>query len=179
MPDTHTPHDVNVIGAFALATADQMLDIGPAASAAVLVVLGQAHEGRTINSISRALRVSQSRAVRIADALEEDGLARRVPLMSDRRVVQVRLTRKGRAAAARAQRARNAVLGHTLGALSDDEVAQLAALVSKVLRASTAGHAHAEAICRLCDADGCGHHDGRCPVTAGADDREPAGGFGA
>ncbi|MDX6698589.1 MAG: hypothetical protein QOE65_1986 [Solirubrobacteraceae bacterium] len=170
---TETPHDVNVIGAFALATADGMLDLGPAVSSAALVVLGQAEAGRTINSIARALRVSQSRAVRIADELEETGMARRVPMAEDRRVVHLRLTRRGRAAAARVQLARKGVLEGALGHLSEAEVRQLSRLAAKVLRSTTTGHDHAEAICRLCDADGCGHFDGRCPVTAGADAREP------
>ncbi len=169
MPDTYTSHDVNVIGAFALATADEILGIGPAASSTVLVVLAQAQEeGRTINSIARALRVSQSRAVRIADAVEEAGLGRRVPSPDDGRVVRLTLTRKGRTAAARAQRERNRLLQSALGDLSEREVAQLARLASKVLRSCTTGHEHAESICRLCDAEGCGHFDGRCPVTAGA-----------
>ena len=174
MPDIFTSHDVNVIGAFALATADEMLSIGPAAGSAGLVVLAQVEGGRTINSIARALRVSQSRAVRIADELEDAGLARRVPLAEDRRVVRLQLTRKGRASAARVQRARSVILERTLEALSESELTELSRLASKVLRSCTTGHDHAESICRLCDAYGCGHYDGRCPVTAATSDRDAA-----
>jgi DNA-binding MarR family transcriptional regulator len=174
MAEERTSHDMNVIGAFALATVDEMLAVGPSASSAVLVVLGQAEEGRTINSIARALRVSQSRAVRIADSLEQTGMARRVQLPEDRRVVRLQLTRKGKAAATRVQHARNAILERTLEDLSESEVKQLSRLVSRVLRSSTRGHYHAESICRLCDAVGCGHFDGRCPVSAGASARDSA-----
>jgi DNA-binding MarR family transcriptional regulator len=174
MPDACTSHDVNVIGAFALATTDELLSIGPAASSAGLVVLGQVEGGRTINSIARALRVSQSRAVRIADELEGSGLARRVPLAEDRRVVRLELTREGRAAAMLVQRARNTILERALEGLTEAEVKELSRLASKALRARTMGHHHAESICRLCDADGCGHHHGRCPVSAGAGDRDLA-----
>jgi DNA-binding MarR family transcriptional regulator len=178
VPQTYDPHDLNVIGAFALATADQLLASAAdssgseGASNAALVTLAQADEGRTINSLAQALRVSHSRAVRIGDGLERDGLARRVPSSADGRVVHLRLTAKGKAAARRVRRARGLLLEDRLTTLDASEVAELARLASKVLYASATGRERALAICRLCDAVACGHFEGACPVTNGADAHE-------
>jgi len=169
-----TPHDLNVIGAFSLAIADQLLDSAEevsrtaGAQAAALITLSQESDGRSINEMARALRVSHSRAVRIADALERERLVKRVPSQLDGRAVVLRPTRKGHATAARIQQARAAQLALAVGTLKDREIVDLARLAAKVLEANVRPPERAFAICRLCDADGCGHFEGRCPVTIGA-----------
>ena len=182
MPHTGSGHDINVIGAFALGMADALSAAAAqsaqvaGASPAALVALGQVKGGRTINSLAMSLRVSHSRAVRTADALEAAGLARRVPSARDGRVVHLRLTRKGTAAAARIQQARGELLREAVDRLTPAEVAELSRLASKVLTSTTTGREHAHATCRLCDAVACGHYIGTCPVTAAANSREsPAG----
>ena len=119
-----------------------------------------------------SLRVSHSRAVRTADALESAGLARRVPSAQDGRAVRLRLTRKGLAGAAKVEKARARMLVAAMDHLTQAEVSELSRLVSKVLTGSTTGRKHAHSICRLCDAVACGHDIGTCPVTIGADARE-------
>lgn len=167
-------HDLNVIGAFALTTADKLHDnaerISETDGAAAAAVGALAHyaDGETIIALATSLRVSHSRAVRIADSLEQAGLARRVPEPDDRRAVRVRLTAKGKRLAGEMQAARVGVLDAALAALTAKERQQLARLASKALQATTAGRAEALATCRLCDALACGHFEGRCPVTAGA-----------
>jgi DNA-binding MarR family transcriptional regulator len=179
MSNAYSPHDVNVIGAFALATADRLTDTATqisgadGAASAALASLAHYEQGQTINGLAVALRVSHSRAVRIGDALERDGLARRSSAPDDRRAVRLRLTGKGKRVAARVKAARAAVLGDTLAALGPDEVSEFARLASKVLESVTTGRAHAHTICRLCDAIACGHFEGHCPVTNGASAREP------
>ena len=173
-------HDLNVIGAFALTTADKLQDNAAhvsqadGAAAAALGALAHHTEGETIASLAASLRVSHSRAVRIADALERDGLARRVPERDDRRAVRLRLTRKGKRLASRMQSARIALLDDALASLSARERAELARLAEKVLENVTQGRDHARATCRLCDAVACGHFEGRCPVTIGASAHEAA-----
>lgn len=174
VPETRDAHDINVIGAFALAIADgiseaaeQTSHVGGAGSAA-LVALTQLKGGRTINELALSLRVSHSRAVRIGDALESAGLARRVRSAGDGRVVQLRLTRKGVSAAGKVRRARAKVLETAVDHLTQAEVSELSRLGSKVLMATATGREQAHSICRLCDADACGHYVGTCPVTCGA-----------
>src|SRR4051794_1599883 len=112
--------------------ADDLLDAAAheskveGARAAAVVVLSQFPDGRTINSLATALRVSHSRAVRIADALEAEGLARRVAGSDDGRVVRLRLTRKGNAEAVRVQRSRAALIERALTTLTRRERIQLA-----------------------------------------------------
>jgi MarR family transcriptional regulator, negative regulator of the multidrug operon emrRAB len=172
--DAHDAHDINVIGAFALAMADSLNEAAEEAShtagagSAALVALTQLKGGRTINELAMSLRVSHSRAVRIGDALESAGLARRVPSAEDARVVQLRLTRKGMSAAGKVQRARVRMLETAVDRLTQAEVSELSRLVSKVLMATTTDREQAHSTCRLCDADACGHHIGTCPVTCGA-----------
>jgi MarR family transcriptional regulator, negative regulator of the multidrug operon emrRAB len=174
VPDRHDAHDINVIGAFALAIADGLNEIAEQSSqvvgagSAALVALAQLKGGRTINELAMSLRISHSRAVRIGDALESARLARRVPSAEDGRVVQLRLTRKGMSAAGEVQRARARMLETAVDHLTQAEVSELSRLVSKVLMATTTGREQAHSICRLCDADACGHYIGTCPVTCGA-----------
>jgi hypothetical protein len=59
-------------------------------------------------------------------------------------------------------------------ALDPAERAELARLHEKILSAVTDGRATAGRTCRLCDIDVCGHYEGRCPVTRGADAAEAA-----
>jgi DNA-binding MarR family transcriptional regulator len=172
MRDAYISREANVIGAFLLAAGDRLRDSAvlssrrSGAGAPALVVLGQAGAGHTIDVLARALGVSHSRAVRIVDDLEDDGLARRQPSPDDGRAVEVQLTRKGREAARRVQQARSAALESALADLSAAEVAQLARLAAKVLGTCMTRREEAHAICRLCDEVACGHLDGRCPVTS-------------
>lgn len=173
-------HDLNVIGAFAVAAADQLHDSAAScaptsgASASALIALTQIREGRTIAALAGSLRVSHSRTVRIADDLEARGLVKRVPADFDGRAVHLRLTRKGLATAETMQHARLRLLEETVAVLTSDEVSELARITAKVLMATTTGRRHAQAICRLCDAEVCGFERGECPVTIGADVAEAA-----
>jgi hypothetical protein len=59
-------------------------------------------------------------------------------------------------------------------ALDPAERAELARLTEKLLATLTDGRVTAGHICRLCDAEACGHYEGRCPVTRAADAAEEA-----
>ncbi|MGH2844754.1 MAG: MarR family transcriptional regulator, partial [Thermoleophilaceae bacterium] len=71
--------------------------------------------------------------------------------------------------------ARAGALEDALAELDANERAELARLHEKVLSALTEGRSSARRICRLCDAEACGHREGRCPVTRAADAAERAG----
>ncbi len=176
-------HAANVLGACALAVADALGPAlrdeaaagGPSRPAALVALLNFA-SGAPVDVLRRALGLTHSRTVRVVDALEADGLVRRRRSADDGRVVLVDLTRGGRRAAERLLRRRAAVLEPLLAGLDAGEQAQVARLLGGVLVQLTGGRDDARAICRLCDADACGHHDGRCPVTIAADAAEARGG---
>jgi MarR family transcriptional regulator, negative regulator of the multidrug operon emrRAB len=173
------PHEANLLGAIALAVAERTDEAvrtaashGGAAPAAI-VALATFLDGSSLDAMRRPLGLSHSAAVRLADRLAGAGLVRREP-GADGRSVSIRLTAEGAQLALRIRAAREAVLESVLAPLSVRERAQLTALHEKLLAGITAGRADAGHICRLCDADACGHELGRCPVTQAADLAEAA-----
>jgi MarR family transcriptional regulator, negative regulator of the multidrug operon emrRAB len=165
-------HDLNVIGALTVVLGDRLRDATEEASGmggALPAALSALHEwagGRTIETLAGGLRLSHSRTVRVVDRLEADGLARRAPDPADGRGVLVELTPAGRRAGARVLDARAAALED---AVPLEDRRALAQIAERALARATTGRRAAGAICRLCDAHACGHHDGRCPVTRAAD----------
>jgi DNA-binding MarR family transcriptional regulator len=172
-------HDLNVIGAFAVVLGDRIRDATEDASGmggALPAALSALHEwagGRTIETLAGGLRLSHSRTVRVVDKLEARGLARRARDPVDGRGVLVELTPAGRRAGARVLEARAAALEDAVPAEDRHALAQIA---ERGLARATTGRRAAGAICRLCDADACGHHEGLCPVTRAADAAEAARG---
>jgi DNA-binding MarR family transcriptional regulator len=170
-------HDLNVIGALVVVLGDRIRDATEEASGmggalpAALTALHEWAGGRTIETLAGGLRLSHSRTVRVVDRLEERGLARRARDPRDGRGVLVHLTPAGRRAGRRVLDARAAALEQ---AVAEAERGALAEIAERLLAPATTGRRAAGAICRLCDAHACGHHDGRCPVTRAADAAESA-----
>lgn len=175
--EQETGRQANLLGALSLTLADRLraaaeLGAGQGGSApAALVSLAGYLDGRPIDALRDPLGLSHSAAVRVVDRLVEAGLARRRP-GSDRRSVAVELTAAGRRAGARAVTARRKALEQALAALDAEERIELTRLHEKLLAALTDSRATARNTCRLCDIDACGHKEGRCPVTRGADAAE-------
>ena len=173
------PREANLLGAASLAVSDRVRTaaeqaVGQGGSApAALISLAGYLEGGPIDSLRAPLGLTHSAAVRVVDRLVAAGLAQRRE-GADRRSVAVALTPAGREAAERAANARAAAVETALDALDPAERAELARLHEKLLGALTDGRAAAGNICRLCDADACGHYEGRCPVTRAADAAEEA-----
>lgn len=170
----HASHLPNVLGALGLAVADDVAAAvvgeagGPLSLPAAVAVLGTWGAGSTVDGLATALGLTHSRAVRVADRLEADGLLQRRRSREDARAVLLVPTPRGRRAAAALLAAREAALEAWLAPLDAGERAQFGALVDKVLEARAAGGALLPVrSCRLCDAAGCGHPAG-CPVTRGA-----------
>jgi DNA-binding MarR family transcriptional regulator len=178
MQATAVGHDENVIGAAVLLVADRMRQaVEPVtgttgASAAGLTALLAWADGAHIDALAAGLRLSHSRAVRVVDGLERDGLAVRTADRTDGRRALVRLTRTGRATAERVLDARSAALRDVLATLTEDQRRALADAAEAILHEGAVSRAEARAICRLCDARACGHLRGGCPATAGAGARE-------
>ena len=173
-------HDLNVIGALAVVLGDHIRDATEDATGmggALPAALSALHEwagGRPIETLAGGLRLSHSRTVRVVDRLEADGLARRERDPVDGRSVLVQLTAAGRSAGRRVLDARAEAIEGCVAALAPGDRRELAGLAEQLLAAATTGRRAAGAICRLCDAHACGHHDGHCPVTRAADAAESA-----
>ena len=170
-------HDLNVIGAMAVVLGDRIRDATEQASGmggalpAALVSLHEWAGGRSIDTLAGALRLSHSRAVRVVDRLEAQGLASRTRDPGDGRGVLVHLTPAGHRAGRRVLEARADALE---GTFAQDDRHALAAIAERTLAQATTGRRAAGAICRLCDSHACGHDEGLCPVTQSADAAEAA-----
>ncbi len=175
---THT-RDANLLGAVSLAVLDRMGEATRAASGhggsapAALAALTTYLEGSSIDALARALGLTHSAAVRLVDRLEGAGLLRRERGV-DGRSVAIVVTDAGRETGRAVLAEREQALDAALGVLDAGDRAELARLHELLLAGFTTGRAAARTICRMCDPDACGHHDGRCPVTLAADRAEAA-----
>jgi DNA-binding MarR family transcriptional regulator len=160
----HTSREANLLGALSLAVAGRF---DASSEAAALVALHVYLGGRPIEALRRVLHLSHPATVRLVDRLEQRGLVRRAP-GADRRTVALTLTASGAAGARDVLARREQALDEVLDHLGDAERAALAPLLERLLGGLVADRADARRICRLCDAEACGHWEGRCPVTRAA-----------
>jgi DNA-binding MarR family transcriptional regulator len=173
MPEAYISQVANRLGALALTLADDIREATEMATGlaggmpAALVSLHEWADGRSVDVLAYAMRVSHSRAVRVVDRLEADGLARREPDSRDGRRTLVRIEPAGRELAQRALEARARVLELAVARLEDPSA--LDRQLEALLYATTVDLRAAMATCRLCNARVCGHDDGLCPVTRAAD----------
>lgn len=162
--------EANLLGALSLHAADRIRsaisDRAPGAGEgpAGLMALATFMEGGSIEELRRVLGLSHSATVRLVDKLERSGLVRR-RAAEDARAVSIALTADGRRVASQIREARMRALAKVLEPLSAVERDDLARLHEKLLAGAVAGGEERGRICRLCDAEACGHRDGCCPVT--------------
>jgi DNA-binding MarR family transcriptional regulator len=180
MPEAYISQVANRLGASALTLSDAIRDAVEEATgiagggSAALVSLSEWADGRSVDVLAQAMRVSHSRAVRVVDRLEAAGLARREPDPSDGRRALVRLEPAGRELATRALEARSRGLLSAVAELGAADLRELDRLLAALLDATTTDTGAAMKTCRLCDAHTCGHYEGLCPVTRAADRRRTA-----
>ena len=160
--------DLNVIGAFALALADdfksamQDLAEGNESTCAALIVIGQ-ESGLSVDRLSKILRLSQPGTVRLIDRLAEARLVER-KTGSDRRSVALRLTDAGKRQVKSLLVGRQHALVQALRDLDPGERQVLAAIADKVLRGVNHTPVECDRRCRLCDDGTC--PDETCPMIA-------------
>ncbi len=152
----------------ALERASGLSGSGTAALLALEEFLGDEHVGR----LAEVLGLTHSGAVRLVMALEREGLAERRE-GGDRRRVEVRLTRKGRARAARARAARDSLVASSTTGLTPAERRSLEPLLAKMTEARVRARLEQRRQgetgpwwCRTCDFTACGRDEGRCPARA-------------
>ena len=159
--------DLNVIGAFALALADdfkgamQDLADGNESACSALIVIGQ-ESGLSVDRLSRILGLSQPGTVRLVDRLAEAKLVER-KTGSDRRSVALRLTDAGKRQVKSLLVGRQHALSQALRGLDDWERSTLAAIAGKVLRGLEHSEVECDRRCRLCDDTSC--PDETCPMV--------------
>jgi DNA-binding MarR family transcriptional regulator len=90
------------------------------------------HGERTMSELAELLGAPLSTASGIGERLARRGLVKRQRRADDRRVVVVRFTRKGATAAGKLREQVEGLMRRVAGALTEDEQAQLLALVAKV-----------------------------------------------
>jgi DNA-binding MarR family transcriptional regulator len=158
--------DLNVIGAFALALADDLknamedLADGNQSACAALIVIGQ-ESGLSVDRLSKILGLSQPGTVRLVDRLAGAKLVER-KTGTDRRSVALRLTEAGRRQVRSLLVGRRHALLQALRALDDWERSTLTAIADKVLRGLGHSEVECDRRCRLCDDDSC--PDANCPM---------------
>lgn len=161
--------DLNVIGAFALALADDFKDAmedlaeGNESACAALIVIGQ-ESGLSVDRLSKILKLSQPGTVRLIDRLAEGKLVER-KTGTDRRSVALRLTEAGKRQVKSLLVGRQHALVQALRGLDEWERSTLTAIASKVLRGLEHGPIECDRRCRLCDDHAC--PDETCPMMAG------------
>src|SRR5215831_5814404 len=97
----------------------------------VALLLLQRHGERTMSELAEVLGAPLSTASGIGERLARRGLVKRQRRPEDRRVVVVQLTRKGETAAGKLREHIDGLLQRVAGALTEDELAQLFALLTK------------------------------------------------
>ena len=166
-------HESNVFGTISLAVVDRMLAAcrhetsSSGESAAGIVAAATFLSGASIEELSRAVGLTHSATVRLVDRLEARGELERLP-GRDGRSVSIVATRKGGESAQRVLAAREKAVEEILAPLTSTERRQLSDLHAKLLGGVVRTGAMPTNVCRLCDADGCGHAAGICPVTEAA-----------
>ena len=166
----------NLVGAWtlrAVTTLDDALadasGLGLADCAALVSLLNYA-EGENIATLRRGLRLSQPGSAHAVERLVRLGLVERQPSPSDRRAVVLVLTAAGNQRACAVLAARRAAMSELLAPLAAGERAALEGTLDKLLSARSIDVDTARHVCRLCDADACGHPGG-CPVTRSVEAR--------
>jgi DNA-binding MarR family transcriptional regulator len=98
----------------------------------VMAALWRRREGITMTELSRMLLVSNGNATAVVDRLEKDGLARRTPLASDRRTVQVAMTDAGLRQFETLAAGHEAEVNGLFSRLTEAEIEQLTGLLKKL-----------------------------------------------
>lgn len=177
----HDLRTANLLGAAALTIADRLREraadaAGTSVSGAAALITLVSYPDLTVTELGARIGLSQPAAARMVDGLVAQGMVER-RAGSTGRSVSVHLTRRGRAVAGRAQRAREAELVQAVGRLAPDERTALTRALEQLLYGlyglmDAPGAEHV--VCRLCDRSACLGEGLPCPVGRAAHDARDA-----
>jgi MarR family transcriptional repressor of emrRAB len=173
----------NLLGAASTALADATEEsvlaaagLDGSAPAALVAFLDFSPHG-SIRALSRILGLTHSGTVRLADRLVAAGYVERRPGV-DARSLTLTLTPAGRAVAWQIRAAREGALIGALQELTGPHRAALTEICEQLIATLTrlrleqraaGGEPRGGAICRMCDFEACGRHDGNCPAARAAE----------
>jgi MarR family transcriptional regulator, negative regulator of the multidrug operon emrRAB len=165
----HRERAANVVGAFATALGDRLaersrLTVRHGASAPAALAAAANYDALSIERLRHILGLSHPGTVRLVDRLQADGLVVRRPV-ADGRVVDVRLTARGRARVKRLFSEREALVDDALAGLAPAERDTVVDLLGRMLDATIDDTTQAESTCRLCRHHAC-NATGGCPIAA-------------
>lgn len=175
------PRLANILGAFAVALADEIREAteraaGMAGAApAALVALDQFLAGCPTEDLAQVMGLTHSGAVRLVDRLLDAGLVERRS-GRDGRSGSIVLTASGRGLSRQVMAARAGAVEAVLAGLGGDASRGLVALTEKLVANLTAVRLRTLAsrdeprgwMCRLCDLDSCRRPQGKCPAANAA-----------
>ncbi|HSF63881.1 MAG TPA: MarR family transcriptional regulator [Paracoccaceae bacterium] len=98
----------------------------------VMAALWRRREGVTMSDLSRMLLVSNGNATAVVDRLEKDGLARRTPLVTDRRTVHVALTDEGLRVFEGLAASHEAEVNALFAGLTEDDIDAMTAILKRM-----------------------------------------------
>lgn len=142
-----------------------------ASAPAALITIGH-HPGLSIESLRNALGITHSGTVRLIDRLEADELVRRQK--QGERAVRLQLTRRGRRAVERLERARLAAVTDLVATLLPEQQRQLEDILARLLSIRTHSEEDLRRICRLCSFEACESRGMNCPVADAARQHLPS-----
>jgi MarR family transcriptional repressor of emrRAB len=165
---TRWQREANLLGVLVLELAGRMAaataeaaSMGAGAPAAIAAL--RLYPGCTIDDLRRVVGLSHPGAVRLVDRLQRAGLVER-RRGDDARTVALVATAAGEDVAARILDARQTAIGDVLAQLDEDGRRALEPLLERLVSGLAGDRLTARRVCRLCDADACGHPQ-RCPIT--------------
>lgn len=171
MPDRSDSQTLNMLGAMALALADQIAACAQAAStlhdsaASALVAIAN-HPGEPVDAIRRTLGLTHSGAVRLIDGLEAAGLVERRRSDRDARAIALWATPAGKRSVSKILAARAELLEPVLAGMSRADKQAVGALLKRALANLTDNRDRARSICRFCEEGVCRPRG--CPVEQAA-----------
>lgn len=157
----------NLLGAFALAASDRLLEatsaVGESPSVDAALVALRNHPGESIRTLQSVLGLTHSGTVRLLDGLEAAELVeRRRGMEGDARAVAVWPTAKGKKRAEALLMARTKALEEILEGVDDSSRTVLEQALRQMLDNLTNGPPSARRICRFCEERVC--RPAGCPV---------------
>jgi DNA-binding MarR family transcriptional regulator len=118
------------------------------------------HPNACIKELAQGLSVSHPAAVKLVERLEAKGLIARSPHKTDRRMVQLSVTRSGARQASAVIRARSRAIEKLLAAAGEECSCNLMACLEAFIKAAVAEERDRNGVCLHCGTN----HDPDCPA---------------
>lgn len=155
----------NVISAFVLRLADQLVDVSDSLmprreTARAVAYIGRT-KGGTVRTLSHHIGLSHPATVRLVDRFSQDSLVKRRTSETDKRAVALELTDTGQLVYQNILRQTSVEIERALSPLSVSEQKAVTASLTKVLSHMETSSITAAQGCRFCHVDVCNN----CPVT--------------